>query len=164
MDIVCSSCGEDIRCEATTDLELPEEVFAICPVWPLDGTLDSIKSTTFNIPEVFHFGSRTDPFILRSSDSTLSWSLCGIVCRANIDVETGHYVAIVNVEGSWWLVDDSKLSPHSGPVDAFASGRTPVLLLYDKVTPDVREPGGRPNERTVADFDSMAFSTASHRC
>jgi hypothetical protein len=84
---------------------------------------------------VFYCGSNDhESYNQEGSPVTDTWQLRGLVCRANVEVDRGHYVAIVCIADQWWVVDDNRLARCGGPVDAFESGRTPVLLLYDRIT------------------------------
>ncbi|KAK4688487.1 hypothetical protein P7C73_g1632, partial [Tremellales sp. Uapishka_1] len=61
------------------------------------------------------------------------YDLSGIVCGSGDGLDSGHYVAIVQHQGKWWLMDDDRVSISFSPQrDANEYGRYPVLILYRK--------------------------------
>lgn len=129
------SCQEELFQQVRVVPRAPGKLFKVEVAWDLRGS--EARRHREEEDQVFQFDI---PLVLSSGDlhthrahgdRDFEYVLSGIICRLGPAIGNGHYVAIIRHEGSWWCIDDHRVTKVTNPsTEAYKGAKYPVLILY----------------------------------
>ena len=132
----CKVCGIPYHGNVTPSFCHIGNQLAIHIVWPLladpkesfaQDSCPQFSSQSFMISRDIDLLPLTDPSIRATS---VSAKLTGVLCQVGGYIDSGHYISFVNVDDSWWRIDNEDVLHIYTLNEAFENGHTPILLTY----------------------------------
>ena len=132
----CPECGLSATVDTAAKFVRLGKLLAIHVAWNVDRTsFDQESRPTKVACQYFDISLTVDLSVLYrkhkdGSQTKVTGSLCGLLCKQGSRIDVGHYVAYIQHNDRWWRMDDHRAIDVRSISDAFDDGRYPVFLLY----------------------------------